>query len=165
MLGLGGAGVELGGVDGLGRDQGAELGALEVAGGVHVLEQAALGVGEVLGPGQGDRGRDPLEQLSLLERGAISPLMSSRSLMVSVYWSRALPGCRAGRGPPRWRARLLLALLLVQLDAGLDGQLAATISAPSMALRCSPIRPSSLRPYSIFSASSSSSALALGLAR
>ena len=125
VLGLGGVGVELGGVDGLGRDQGAELGvlvALEAVGGVDVLEQAALGVGEVLGPGEGDRGGDPLEQLGVVGAGAISPLMSSRSLMVSVYWSSALPGCPAGRGPPRWRS-LLLALLLVQLDAGPDGQL------------------------------------------
>jgi hypothetical protein len=35
----------------------------------------------------------------------------------------------------------------------------ASILAPSMVWRCSPIRPSSLRPYSILSASSSSSAL------
>jgi hypothetical protein len=127
VLGLGGAGVELGHVELLGGDQGGQLAVLvlaEAVRGVDVLEQAALGVGEVLGPGQGDRGGDTLEQLGVVGAGgdlAVDVQQVADGVGVLVE--------RLARGGQRAVAllgrflELLLALLFVDLDARLDLQL------------------------------------------
>jgi hypothetical protein len=66
----------------------------------------------------------PFSSASSLERGAISPLMSSRSLMVSgVLLQRLARGVEGAVALLDGVLELLLALLLVELDPRLDGQL------------------------------------------
>jgi hypothetical protein len=122
----GGGGVELGAVDRLGGDQRAHpavLATAEVAGGEDVLQQAALQVAEVLGPGQGDRGRHRLEQPLLVRAGGdlavdVEQVVDGVGVLLQRL-ARRVERAVAVRGS---RPDVLFALLLVQLDAWLDGE-------------------------------------------